>query len=303
MRLRFALLVLAPWFAAGAWAHDVSRIAASTVPPDPHLSFDPWTGVPLVVSALLYGWGVIRLWRRAGRGRGISYVQLLYFVAGWLALAVALLSPIETLGTYSFAAHMLQHELLMAVGAPLMVLSRPLAAWTWALSAEGRRSAGRGMRHPLFAAAWGFITAPVPAWGLHAVALWAWHAPALFNATLVDDTAHTLQHICFLATALLFWWTVLGRDARVAPGVPILSLLTTLIHTGILGALITFAPSVWYSVYLTRSPLLGLDPLVDQQLGGLIMWVPAGAVYLIAALALMLRWLRPALTGRTATLR
>ena len=77
MRLRFALLVLAPWFAAGAWAHDVSRIAASTVPPDPHLSFDPWTGVPLVVSALLYGWGVIRLWRRARRGGGISYVQLL----------------------------------------------------------------------------------------------------------------------------------------------------------------------------------------------------------------------------------
>lgn len=293
MRRRWLLLFVAPGFAVSAWAHDVARIVEAQVAPALGWSFDPWTGVPLVASALLYALGVARLWRRAGRGRGIGYAQLAMFVAGWVALALALLSPIETWGSYSFSAHMIQHELLMAVGAPLMVLSRPLAAWTWALSADGRRGAGRGVRQPAFAALWRFLTAPLPAWCLHAVALWAWHAPAMFNAALVNDAAHTLQHTCFLVTALFYWWTVLGRDARIAPGVPILSLLTTMIHTGLLSALITFAPAVWYPAYLTRAPLLGLDPLVDQQLGGLIMWVPAGAAYMLAALALALRWLHP----------
>lgn len=278
-------------------AHDIEAVQRATAPVLTW-TFDSWVVVPLVLSAALYGFGVLRLWRRAGQGRGLGAMQVGAFVAGWLALVFALVSPLDALGAQSFSAHMVQHEILMLVAAPLFVISRPLAAWTWALSPAWRHLVGRATRQSHFAWTWTALTAPLSAWILHALALWVWHAPALFNASLVDEAVHTLQHASFVASALLFWWAVIGRDARSAPGVAILSLLTTMIHTGVLGALMAFAPSVWYAPYLERAPLLGLDPLADQQLGGLIMWVPAGAVYLVVAILLAMRWLNMPLNGR-----
>lgn len=287
---RIALLTLVTLGAAPSWSHEPAILgaAAASWP----WTFEPWVVVPLAASLALYVAGVRRLWRRAGTGRGIGGRQAACFAAGWLVLALALTSPIDTLGGVLFSAHMVQHEVLMVVAAPLFVMSRPLEAWTWALPAAWRQPlAGAGRLRPV-AAAWRAITAPLGAWTLHAVALWGWHIPWLFEAALTNEWVHGLQHASFLGTALLFWWSVLGRGARRPDAVGIASLFTTMLHTGALGALLTFAPHPWYAHY-AETATLGLGPLEDQQLGGLVMWVPGGLAYLVAGLAIVAAWLTP----------
>ena len=133
---------------------------------------------------------------------------------------------------------------------------------------------------------------PLVAWMLHAAALWAWHAPAFFEAALARPGIHTLQHASFLVSALLFWWTVFGNTARGERSAhALLSLFTTMVHTGALGALLTLAPGIWYPSYIESTSALGFDPLQDQQLGGLVMWVPGGLAYLIGGLVVGARWL------------
>lgn len=268
-------------------------------------SFEPWVVAPLVVSLVLYVAGVVRLWRHAGAGRGITRAQVAYFAGGWLSLVVALVSPVDTLGETLFSAHMVQHEILMVVSAPLMVLARPLAAWTWAFPAPARHRVGHAVQAHWWAAVWATITSPLVAWALHAAALWLWHVPQLFEAAIDNQAVHALQHASFLGTALLFWWAVLGRDARVrqGSGAALAYLFTTMMHTSALGALLTLAPTVWYPHYLAATQPFGLDPVQDQQLGGLIMWVPGAAAYLFAALAIVARLLSPATPAVPARLR
>jgi cytochrome c oxidase assembly factor CtaG len=128
---------------------------------------------------------------------------------------------------------------------------------------------------------------------IHAAVLWGWHAPALFQATLHNEWVHAAQHISFLGSALLFWWALIhGRRGAGEYGLAVLYLFTTAIHSGLLGALLTFARSVWYPDYIGRTESWGLTPLEDQQLGGLIMWVPACLVYIAAGLVLFAKWLQ-----------
>jgi putative membrane protein len=259
-------------------------------------TFEPWVVALLAASALLYGIGLARLWRRAGRGRGIARGRALRFAAGWATLAAALVSPVDALGGALFSAHMVQHELLMVVAAPLLVTARPLEAWAWALAPRWRRLAGNLFHTRGWLAAWRVLVDPLGAWLIHAVALWAWHIPPLFGAALESEAVHALQHASFLAAALCFWWSVLALPARSGAGLA--SVFTTMLHTGALGALLTFAPAPWYAHYADTAAY-GLSALADQQLGGLVMWVPGGLAYLAAGLAIAARWLAP----RTAALR
>jgi cytochrome c oxidase assembly factor CtaG len=139
---------------------------------------------------------------------------------------------------------------------------------------------------------WRRLTDPFTAWCLHAAALWVWHAPALFQATLRSQWIHTWQHLSFFLSALLFWWSLFFARAGHSYGVGVVYIFTTAIHTGLLGALLTFSPVIFYPAYVTTAPLWGLTPLQDQQIGGLIMWIPAGALYMIAGLILFAAWLR-----------
>ncbi len=108
-----------------------------------------------------------------------------------------------------------------------------------------------------------------------------------------SEVVHSLQHSSFLLTALLFWWSVLpGASLRGRHGAAILSLFSTMVYTGGLGALLTLGRTLWYPAYGAASPLWGLTPLEDQQLAGLIMWVPGGVTYLLATLWLVAEWLR-----------
>jgi putative membrane protein len=266
-------------------------------------SFEPWVVAPLALSAALYALGVARLWRHAGGLRGIGRRQVAAFAAGWVVLVIALVSPLDTLGASLFSAHMVQHELLMVVVAPLMVLGRPLAAWAWAFAPAQRQAIGRGLRVRWWASVWAWLTDPLAAWVLHALALWLWHVPRFFDAALANEGWHALQHASFLGTALLFWWAVLGRDARSRQnsGFALAYLFTTMLHTSALGALLTLAPTPWYEGYATTTALFGLGPLEDQQLGGLVMWIPGGFAYVAAGLVMVARLLgRPTLSPAIA---
>jgi putative membrane protein len=255
-------------------------------------TFEPWVVVLMLASLLLYGIGYARLRRRSRRGRPTHSTQLAAFVGGWLALVAALFSPLDALSAALFSAHMVQHELLMIVAAPLLVIGRPLGVWMWAFPRTARERLGRAVRSSWIRTPWHWLTAPTIAWMLHAAALWAWHGPVLFEAALAYPSVHTLQHASFLISALLFWWTIFGETGRHRHGAyAMLALFTTMVHTGALGALLTLAPGVWYPSYVESTTALGFDPLHDQQLGGLIMWVPAGLAYLVGALAVSARWL------------
>lgn len=288
VRAAAALLpTLAPL--ATARAHALSPDATGI--PDIGWTFEPWVVVLLLATMGLYGLGHARLQARSRRARGIRRRELGAFVLGWLMTGVALVSPLDALGAAMFSAHMVQHEVLMLLAAPLLVLGRPLAVWMWALPASWRPAVGHGLHTPGVRTSWRWLTSPSVAWAFHALALWAWHAPSLFEAALTRPGIHTLQHASFFLSALFFWWTVLpGRRGQAGDGHAMLSVFTTMLHTGALGALLTLAPGLWYPIYVTPTTALGFDPLQDQQLGGLIMWVPGGLAYFLAGLAIALRY-------------
>jgi putative membrane protein len=254
---------------------------------------EAWLVFLLLASAALYAAGIARLWAHAGRSRGISAAKAGAFAAGWLTLAGALIGPIDGLSDRLFSVHMVQHEVLMIVAAPLLVLGRPLAVWTWALAPRHRHWIVQATHWRWVAWPWSRITRPVTAWGLHALALWLWHAPRLFDAALRSEGIHILQHTSFLITALLFWWSVLGGDPRSGRGgFALVSVFTTMMHTSALGALLTFATTAWYAPYVIAGGALGLSPIEDQQLGGLVMWVPGATTYLLFGLVLLARLLK-----------
>ncbi len=260
-----------------------------------HWGRDPLTIVGLTVSAVLYTAGVRRLWSINGTGKGIRRWEAAAFAAGWLSLFIALLSPLHPLGEVLFSAHMTQHEVLMLVSAPLLVLGRPLIAALWALPLGWRHRVGGVTKHAWFQRVWRAVSAPFAAWAIHLVVLWVWHLPALFQATLRSDAVHLLQHASFLGSALLFWWALIyGARGLMGYGVAVLYVFSTAGHSGVLGALLTLAATVIYPAYAETAAGFGLTPLEDQQLGGLIMWVPAGVLYTVAGLLLLAGWLRAA---------
>ena len=266
------------------------------LPPAPHDIWSAWSLEPgslmlVVVTGVLYALG---MWRPTVSGRAVSRAarwRIAAFWAGWLTLAVALLSPLHAMGGALLWAHMAQHELLMVVSAPLLVLGRPLVVSVRGLPRGLRREVGTWLRalHP--ATSW--LSRIEVAWVLHAAAILVWHVPVLYDASVHSEPVHALQHGSFLGTALLFWFSVLTESRRRHyQGVAILSLFTTAVYTGGFGALLTVARWPWYPAYGAAAPLWGLTPLEDQQLAGLIMWVPAAASYLAATLWLVTSWLR-----------
>jgi putative membrane protein len=251
---------------------------------------DPWSLVPLALALGLYIAGLIWLWRKAGSGRGISFRHAAAFGAGWLILAVALQSPLHFWGERMFSAHMVEHEIVMVVAAPLLVVSRPLIPFLWAMPIAWRRKLGGMRRLRGFRPIWEGATRPLTAWIAHAAVLWVWHIPAVFRAALASEALHAVQHLCFLAAALLYWWSLLcRREGADMQGAGVVSLFATSVQTALLGALLTLSSAARYGADPRFAAICGLTPLEDQQLAGLIMWVPAGLTYVGAALVLMLR--------------
>lgn len=254
-------------------------------------SWEPGIVLPLLVAAVVYVRGAAVLWSHEAQ-RGIQPWKIASFASGWVVVALALVSPLHAASERSFSAHMIQHEALMVVAAPLLVLARPFIVMLWALPAKPRRAVGRVLSTPRVRRGWRVLICPFDAWLIHGIVIWVWHVPLLFQATLTNDAVHAVQHLSFLGSALLFWWVIIFPERRAARGMSVVYLFTTAVHTGGLGALMAFARAPWYPLYSGRAGMWGLTPLGDQQLAGLIMWIPASVTYLVAALLIMRRWLQ-----------
>jgi cytochrome c oxidase assembly factor CtaG len=245
----------------------------------------------MLLAAVLYLMGSLRAYRDRSRSRVVVW-RATAFATGLLVLGLALLSPLDRWAASLFSAHMVQHELLMLGAAPLLVLGRPLPFFLWAFSPRARVAISRFLQRSSIRSSWSALHGAGCAWVLHALALWVWHVPRFFNAALANRWVHDLQHISFLASALLFWSALFQARRSAERGAGIVYLFTTTIHTGILGALITLASTPWYAEFL--QPASTLSALEDQQLGGLIMWIPGSVVYVGAALVLFARWISAA---------
>lgn len=270
----------------GLAAHGIAAAAGH------RWSWEPITIALLLISAALYAAGTRAVWRSAGIDRGLRRWQVLSFGAGLLSLAVALLSPVVWLSTVLFSVHMTQHEILMLVSAPLLVFGQPLFAMLWALPPRARASWSRWSQSPVVAGSWRALTGPFVVFILHALALWIWHAPRLYEAALANDAVHALEHLSFVLTAALFWWAMIhGRYGRMGYGLGVLYIFLTAIHSSVLGALMTIAPHVLYPDYARAGAVWQVNAIEDQQLAGLLMWVPSGLVFIVFGLALFAAWL------------
>jgi putative membrane protein len=259
---------------------------------------DPWILSVLLGLGGLYVAGVRRLWREAGRERGLPRWRVGSYVAGMWVLVLALVSPVDALGETLFSAHMVQHMLLMVVAAPLLVLGRPVIAYLWALPAGWRRAVASGpFRSMGVRRGWTVLSHPLTVLVLHVAALWAWHVPALYQAALGSPLLHGLEHASYLFTAMLFWWT-LSRAGRMGRwpgyGAGMLYVFGAALQSGALGALLLFARTPWFPAHAPGAELWGVDLLVDQQVAAALMWIPAGLVYTAAMLVLFVAWLRKA---------
>jgi putative membrane protein len=208
--------------------------------------------------------------------RRVNRWQLAMFIGGWLVLALALISPLHELAEERLSAHMLQHELLILLAAPLLALARPhmlLLSW---VQINQRRRAARWMSRAR-------LSMPA-AWIIHTAALWIWHFPWLYDASVNQPMVHAAQHLSFFATAMLFWWSVLARRSNY--GAAAIYVFLTAMHSGLLGVMLFLSPRLWYGSYAGRP-----GALEDQQLAGLIMWVPGGVALAITAMFLLWRWL------------
>ncbi|UNK42743.1 cytochrome c oxidase assembly protein [Luteimonas sp. S4-F44] len=271
-----------------------SAIAAVPEGPPPTLAsawtLSPWTLLPLFVLAALYVRGLTRLWRRAGIGRGVSRGEAGAFAAGVLTLLLAMVWPLDAFAAYALSAHVAQHMTLLALAPPLLLAGRP---WSLVASALPRRWSARlhrSLHRPLSALA----TALAPAAVVHGATMWLWHLPGATSAALADTALHRAMHASFLIAGIWFWAAVWRRlrapDAGAVGG--LVALVAVMMQMGFLGALLTFAPRLLYPVYTDRALLIGLDPLRDQQLAGLLMWVPSGVPYIVVGLWLVVALLR-----------
>lgn len=237
-------------------------------PPVPTEIWARWNFDPILICALLVlvAWGALRMGligaNLSSSGQSPSVAQRAAYFSGWPALTIGLTSPICALSVSLFSARVTQHMWLIVVAAPLLALSM----------LDSQRAQQRSRSVPPFTAA-----------GLFAVALWLWHWPALYAHTFTSDVTYWAMHVSMISAAVLLWRSLLEPAeehalARVVTG------FITLTHMGVLGALITFAPRALYTPHFLTAPAWNLSALEDQQLGGLIMWIPASAVFLVAAL-------------------
>lgn len=285
-------LILAPAAALSlvspAWAHVGHEHAIGW-------TWSPEVVLPLAAALLLYLIGWLRLHSRSRRSSPFLARRARLYLAGWLVLEGALVSPLHEAGEVSFTFHMIEHELIMLPGALLLVAARPGPVLLWGLPAPARQFVAIIARVPL----WRWLAAPLVATALQGAVMIVWHMPVLFDRSLTSEGWHATQHLSFVTSALLFWWAMLPRSRdRVAELTSAFCLFVTSMVGGGLGALMALGASPWYAAYVRMGMTpFGLTPGEDQQLAGLIMWVPGGLFHLGAALIFLARALGSAPEG------
>jgi len=238
-------------------------------------------GLALQAGAYLACVGPLRA--RFPGAQPVPQARIQTFLLGVLILFIALVSPIDTLGDgYLLTAHMIQHLLITLIAPPLLLLGTPRWLFRPLLRLPLAMPIGRALTHPVV----GYL--------LYNVTFSVWHVPQYYELTLHNLPAHILEHMMFIGTATLMWWPVFSPlDELPALPAPLqcLYLFLQSIPPTILGALITFAGTVLYPTYARAPRVWGLSPETDQQLAGLIMWIPVALVFFTVLTVVFFRWL------------
>src|SRR2546422_3760953 len=236
----------------------------------------------VVVLGAAYGGATAAGRRPARRGPPLA------FSAGCAALLAALTGPLHDLSDYYLSsAHMVQHLVLTLVVPPVWLAGAP----GWMLDALVARAARARRVAPVLR----WLTRPLPAFAAFGVALVAWHLPGPYNAALETHAWHVVEHLVLLGASVLGWWPILSRSERL-PALPYAGQILYLFVFGmpmtVVAALITGAEHVLYPYYAAAPRVFDLTPLADQQLGGVIMWVPAGIIPVVAFTVVFFRLAR-----------
>lgn len=245
-------------------------------------NFSPTLVAGIALLAALYFAAPALLRRRSEYTEALGRWRITAFVSGLVVLVVALMSPLDALGDeYLFSMHMVQHMLIGVVAPPLLLLGVPRWMIEPPLRWKPLRRTLRVLAHP------------VPAFGLISLDLWLWHVPALYDATLTNEAIHIFEHLTFIAFGLIFWLPILSPTPlipRISRPFAVLYLFGACQPMVALGALLTFATSPFYAPYVAAPRIWGLDPVADQQFGGLIMWLPTTIPYLIGLSIIFFQW-------------
>lgn len=238
-------------------------------------------GAALVLGLYCYGLGPYH--KRYYPTVPVKRGQTIAFMLGVLLMLLALISPLDSLGDdYLFSAHMLQHLCLTTFGPPLLLIGTP----EWMLEhALDNRFVFRVLK---------VLTWAPLAFVLYNADFLLWHIPSLYNATLENDTVHIFEHMTFIVFGILSWWPILSPSSklpRLTLGGQVLYIFLMGMPAVLLGAGLTFMPPL-YAPYLTAPIVWGISHAVDQQLGGLIMWVPVNIFYIIIMSLLFIRWMQ-----------
>ncbi|MEO8251679.1 MAG: cytochrome c oxidase assembly protein [Chloroflexota bacterium] len=293
MRILFSILV------AGllAIALPGRALAHGGTPPPP--SFPAvlleWRFEPIVLAGLAaatIGWWLLaRQVASAHAGHPHPRWRVLSLPAGLAVIGIALTSPIEAYEGQLFSVHMFQHMLLELVAAPLILLGAPA---TLALRAASP-SVRRGLLAVLHSRVVAVLSFPLLAWLLFAAVNWGWHFSTLYNDALEISWLHDVQHLVFLGAGLLFWWPVIGADParwRLPHPLRLFYLFLAMPQNSFLGIALMSAPTSLYAHYLTNLRTWGPTPLVDQNVGGMLMWVGGDVVFLTAMGLVVAAWAR-----------
>lgn len=265
----------------------------------------------LLVLGVLYtvGWRRLRSRTRRDRRkrRGASRHELaarwrlVSYLTGLVCVAVALLSPIDALGQQLFFMHMIQHLLLIMFAPALLLIANPMPFMLWGLPQRWRLAVGRGIArllHPKSRFRHGLrvLTGAGVIWLLWTIAVIGWHDPAMYNAALRNEIVHDLEHLSFFMASMLFWWLVTGAGPRIHKQFGqvgrVAFALAAVPPNMALGVVLAFAGVTIYSYYEAVPRLWGIDPVTDQRIGGVIMWIPGSMMFIIAALVLIAQMLQ-----------
>lgn len=265
-------------------------------------SFEPLLVLPLVVVAIGW-WRLLAAVDRRHPEHRVAPVRRWAFLAGLLAILVALQSGIARYDTTLFSIHMVQHLLLTLVAPPLLALGAPVTQLLRASSAEGR---ARWILPVLQSRVVAVIGHPVVAWIVFASVMWAAHFSPLFDLSLENRLVHDLEHAVFLGAGLLFWWPVVGLDPaphRMGHPARLLYVFLQMPQNSFLAMAILFTGTPLYPHYVTLGSPYGIDPLADQQLAAGIMWFVGDLLFLGALLAVLTGWMRSEARGSAAAER
>lgn len=253
-------------------------------------SFNPVTTIGLALITLGYVWLVRRV-DAAHPRTPVPRRRVGFFLAGVGVLAVALLSPIERYESALFSVHMTQHMLLEFVAAPLLLLGAPMTLALRAATPSVRRGLLWGLRSRLVHA----LSFPIVGWVVFAAVNWFWHFSPLYDQALENEPLHYFQHATFIGASLLFWAPVIAVDPmrwRLPHPVRLLYLFLAMPQNSFLGLAIYSVGSVLYPHYASNRLGWAPDPMDDQRLGGVIMWVGGDAAFLLGMAIVAVAWMR-----------